>query len=81
MKVFSFRNLRITILLILLALAAIYAQDQRLNTTSWYKPITVTIFPINGDGQQRLMTILPAYQAKTFRTLMNFLSKMPKNLT
>ncbi|PHS70994.1 MAG: hypothetical protein COB23_01690 [Methylophaga sp.] len=50
MKVFSFRNIRIVFLLSLLAIAAIYTQDQRLNTTSWYQSIDVIIYPINGDG-------------------------------
>lgn len=51
MKVFSYKNLRIVILLIILAFAAIHTKQQRLHTTSWYKPITVTIFPINGDDK------------------------------
>ncbi|MDH5395822.1 MAG: hypothetical protein OEW97_06075 [Gammaproteobacteria bacterium] len=50
MKVFSFKNIRITVLLSILAVAAIYTKEQRLQTTSWYKPLEVIIFPINGDG-------------------------------
>ncbi|MDQ7073342.1 MAG: hypothetical protein Q9N32_07710 [Gammaproteobacteria bacterium] len=50
MKVFSFRNFRIVLLLLILAIVAIYTQNQRLNTTSWYQPIDVIIYPINGDG-------------------------------
>lgn len=72
MKVFSFRNLRITILLILLALAAIYAQDQRLNTRSWYKPITVTIFPINGDGQQKTDNYITNLSSQDFYDIDQF---------
>ncbi len=49
MKVFTFKNVRIVFLLGLLAYAAIYTKEQKLNTRSWYKPISVTIFPINGD--------------------------------
>jgi len=75
MKVFSFKNLRITVLLILLALAAIYAQDQRLNTTSWYKPITVTIFPINGDGQQKTDDYIASLSSLDFYDIDEFFIK------
>ena len=50
MKVFSFRNFRIVLLLLILAIVAIYTQNQRLNTTSWYQTIDAVIYPINGDG-------------------------------
>lgn len=50
MKVFSFRNFRIVILLLILASVVIYTQDQKRNTTSWYQPIEVDVFPINADG-------------------------------
>ncbi len=72
MKVFSFKNLRITILLILLAIAAIYTQDQRLNTTSWYKPITVTIFPINGDGLQKTDDYIASLSSQDFYDIDEF---------
>ena len=50
MKLFSIRNLRILILLALLAAAAIYTQGQQLDSTAWLEPLEVTAFPINGDG-------------------------------
>jgi hypothetical protein len=78
MKVFSFRNLRITILLILLALAAIYTQDQSLNTRSWYKPITVTVFPINGDGQQKTDDYIANLSSQDFHDIDVFFTQNAK---
>ncbi len=52
MKLFSFRNFRILLLLILLATAAIYTKAQRLGSTAWLESLPVVIFPINGDGSQ-----------------------------
>lgn len=78
MKVFSFRNFRITLLLILLALAAIYTQDQKLNTTSWYKPITVTIFPISGDGLQKTDDYIASLSSQDFHDIDAFFTQNAK---
>jgi len=72
MKVISFKNIRIVILLSLLALAAIYTQDQRLNTTSWYKPIEVIIFPINGDGSAQTERYIQQLSIKNFQDIDTF---------
>ncbi|RDH91065.1 MAG: hypothetical protein DIZ77_11860 [endosymbiont of Seepiophila jonesi] len=50
MKLFSFRNFRVLVLLMLLAAAAIYTHGQRLDSTDWIDPLVVMVFPINGDG-------------------------------
>jgi hypothetical protein len=50
MKLFSFRNIRIILLLALLAFVAIYTKEQRIYSTSWLEPLEVVIFPINADG-------------------------------
>lgn len=50
MKLFSFKTLRILTLLTLLGIVATYTQGQRLTSQGWYKPLQVSIFPINGDG-------------------------------
>ncbi|HEC16446.1 MAG TPA: hypothetical protein ENI99_07755 [Sedimenticola sp.] len=51
MKLFSFRNLRILVLLGLLATVAIYSKSQLLYSTAWLEPLAVIIFPINADGK------------------------------
>jgi len=79
MKVFSFKNIRIVILLLLLALAAIYTKEQRLNTTAWFEPITVTIYPINGDGDKKTNQFISSLSAKDFKDIDSFFSRSAKN--
>ena len=78
MKVITFKNIRIVILLLLLALAAIYTQDQRLNTTSWYQPIEVTIFPINGDGSAKTERYIQQLSTKNFQDIDQFFIREAK---
>lgn len=78
MKVISFKNIRIVILLSLLALAAIYTQDQRLNTTSWYQPIEVIIFPINGDGSAKTEHYIQQLSTKHFQDIDTFFIREAK---
>ncbi len=78
MKVITFKNIRIVILLSLLALAAIYTQDQRLNTTSWYQPIEVTIFPINGDGNAKTERYIQQLSTENFQDIDAFFIREAK---
>jgi hypothetical protein len=78
MKVFSFRNFRIVFLLLILAMAAIYTQNQRLNTTSWYQPIEVVIFPINGDGSTATEAYINTLSKQHFVDIDNFFIKGAK---
>lgn len=72
MKVFTFKNIRIVILLSALAAVAMYTKEQHLNTTSWYKPIEVTIFPINGDGSDKTARYIQKLSLKHFQDIDNF---------
>jgi hypothetical protein len=74
MKVFSYRNFRVLILLAILAGAAIYTQDQRLSSTSWFKPIDVVIYPINGDGSPKTTDYIQQLGIKDFKSIDNFFS-------
>lgn len=78
MKVFSFRNIRVVILLSVLAIAAIYTQEQRLNTTSWFKPIEVTIFPINGDNTQKTENYIEQLSLSDFQDIDDFFNRGAK---
>lgn len=78
MKVFSFRNLRVAILLFILAYAAIYTKQQRLTTTSWYKPITVTIFPINGDNTTKTAEYISQLTGNAFQDIDRFFARNAK---
>lgn len=75
MKVFSFRNIRILILLGLLASALIYTQEQKRNTTSWYKPVKVVIFPINGDRQAATQEYINNLSAQDFKDIDFFFAR------
>jgi hypothetical protein len=78
MKLFSFRNLRVLLLLIILALVAIYTQEQRLSTTSWYQPIPVMVFPINGDGSPETAHYIAQLSTADFQDIDTFFSKQGK---
>ena len=47
MRIFTFKNLRILILLIILAAVAFYVKDQKLVTQGWYKTLDMVVYPIN----------------------------------
>jgi len=78
MKVFSFRNIRVVILLSVLASVAIYSKEQRLNTTSWYKPIDVVVYPINGDGNAQTDRYIETLTAKNFSSIEDFFIRSAK---
>lgn len=75
MKVFSFRNIRILILLGILVAALIYTQEQKRHTTAWYKPITVTIFPINGDGKAATQEYINTLSTTDFKDIDSFFAR------
>lgn len=78
MKVITFKNIRIFVLLSLLALAAIYTQDQRRNSTSWYQPLEVTIYPINGDGSTKTDQYIQQLSTKNFQDIDKFFIREAK---
>jgi len=78
MKVFSYRNIRVLILLFILAIAAIYTQDQRLSTTLWFKPIDVVIYPINGDSSQKTADYIRQLSKNDFHDIDDFFSRGAK---
>ncbi len=78
MKLFSFRNLRILLLLVLLAFAAIYTKQQRLYSTSWLEPLEVVIFPINGDGSEKTAAYIANLSDSTFAHIDRFIASEAK---
>ncbi|NOQ93567.1 MAG: hypothetical protein GQ547_02900 [Methylophaga sp.] len=78
MKVFSFRNLRVVILLLLLASAAVYTKEQRLSTTSWYQPIDVVIYPINGDNTPETARYIQKLNIKNIDDIEHFFIRSAK---
>ncbi len=78
MKLFSFRNFRVLILLAVLATVAIYTKSQRLATMSWLEPLDLVIFPLNGDGTQKTAQYIQRLNLKQFSVIDNFTFKQSK---
>jgi len=79
MRIFSFRNFRVLILLLILASVALYTKDQRLVTQGWYKPLDVVIFPINADGSKQVQGYIDQLGKKDFAEIDTFIQKQSKN--
>ncbi|MGI8739775.1 MAG: hypothetical protein ACR2KU_09100 [Gammaproteobacteria bacterium] len=75
MKIFSYRSLRIVVLLMILAAAAIYTQEQRLVSRGWYTPLHVTIYPINADGDAATADYIAALSTDDFADIDAFMAR------
>ena len=78
MKVFSFKNIRIVLLLGILASVAIYTQEQRLNSTSWIESIDVIIYPINADANPKTTAYINSLTSKDFEAIDRFFIRSAK---
>jgi len=78
MKLFSFRNLRVLLLLILLAYVAIYTKSQRIETMAWLDPLEVVILPINADGDPATALYIEQLSSAQFEAIDEFMSKQGK---
>lgn len=72
MKIFSFKNLRIIILLLLLATVAIYVKDQRLVTQGWYQTLNIVIYPINPTNSPIAQQYIDSLSDRNFSAIDNF---------
>jgi hypothetical protein len=75
MKLISFRNLRILVLLVLLVGIAFYTQGQRLSTQGWYKPLPVAIFPVNEDSTPTTSRYIARLNESDFRSIDEFMAR------
>ncbi len=78
MRIFTFKNLRILILAVVLAGVLLYTQDQRLVTQGWYKPLDVVIFPINADGSISAEEYIRKLNKKNFADIDEFVKRESK---
>ena len=78
MRIFTFKNFRILILIILLGAVLLYTQDQRLVTQGWYKPLEIVIFPINADESASTDNYIKKLSTKNFAGIDNFLKRESK---
>ena len=73
MRIFTFKNIRILILVIILAAVALYSKDQRLVTQGWYKPLDIVVFPINADGSLVVDRYIEDLSNKDFASIDKFI--------
>ena len=75
MRIFSFRNIRIVILLILLGVIALYVKDQRLVTQGWYRTLEIVVYPINIDNSPIVDKYINSLTASKFAALDKFIKR------
>ena len=75
MRIFTFKNFRILILIFLLAAVLLYTQDQRLVTQGWYKPLEVVIFPINADSTNEADRYIKNLSSTSFADIDKFIKR------
>ncbi len=78
MKLFSFRNLRILLLLIIFITVAIYSKTQLLTSTAWLEPLQVSIYPINGDNHPETARYIQKLDDKSFNDIDDFMLRESK---
>ena len=66
MRIFSFRNFRILVLLIILATVALYVKDQKLVTQGWYKTLDVVVYPINPTNSPIVKRYIDSLSSESF---------------
>jgi len=78
MKLFSFRNLRILLLLTIFIAVAIYSKSQLLTSTAWLEPLQVSIYPINGDNTPKTARYIQQLSHASFRYIDDFMQRESK---
>lgn len=73
MKLFSFRNLRILLLLAIFITVAIYSKSQLLTSTAWLESLQVSIYPINGDNDPKTARYIQNLSHTSFSDIDNFM--------
>ncbi len=69
------RNIRILILLYILLLVACSAWLARERSTDWDQPLTVAIYPINGDGREITTKYIQSLNYETFEEIETFFNR------
>ena len=70
-----FRRLRIIFLLFVLFLVVVSTYLTQLRTTAWDKPLTVAIYPVNGDDSSTSEKYIDSISAETFADIETFFSE------
>ena len=69
MRIFSFKNFRIVVLLIILATLAIYVKDQKLATQGWYKTLDIVVYPINPSHSPIVDRYIDSLSTQSFSSI------------
>ena len=67
-----FKKIRIIILLYILFMVAVGGWLTRERTTDWDKPLTVAVYPINGDGSEATTKYIKSLKNQTFKPVEDF---------
>ena len=78
MRLFSFRNLRILLLLLIFSTVAIYSKSQLLTSTAWLEPLQISIYPINGDNNPKTTQYIQNLNHASFSEIDNFMTRESK---
>ncbi len=74
----SFRQIRMGLLLAILATVAIYTNEQRYSSQSWKDPLEVIIFPINAEGSKPVDQFIQKLADKDFSEIDQFTARASK---
>jgi hypothetical protein len=69
------KNVRIALLLLVLAAVAVHAWFDRRATQSWRETVWVGMFPLNGDGSVRAQQYIDGLTLKEFAPIEEFLAR------
>jgi hypothetical protein len=69
------KNIRILLLLLILAAVAIHAWFDRRATQSWRETVWVGIFPLNGDGSERAQQYIDGLTMQEFAAIEDFFAR------
>jgi hypothetical protein len=78
MKLLTFRNLRVLVLLCLLLFAAAYTVEQRRSTAYWLEPVDLVIYPVNGDGLPETRRYIAGLKPADFSAIDRFMAREAK---
>ena len=75
MRIFTFKNFRVLILLLVLASVAIYVKDQKLVTQGWFKTLDIVIYPINPNKSPISQRYIDSLSDKNFAAIDRFIKR------
>ncbi|MFK7795662.1 MAG: hypothetical protein AB8B89_09950 [Gammaproteobacteria bacterium] len=75
MRIFSFKNFRILVLLLILAAVASYVKDQKLVTQGWYKTLDIVVYPINPTNSPIVQRYIDSLSVESFSKIDKFIKR------